>query len=64
MAFRGELGQASRGVTEMAIRGISGLWRRDKGSSQESEPRPEVRRKQAMLPRGGLRERQAGRLRG
>lgn len=56
MASRGELGQASRGVTQRAISGISELRRRDKNSSQEAEPKPEVRRKQAMLPSSAERE--------
>lgn len=63
MASRGELGQASRGVTQRALSGVTGLERRDKNSGQEAERGPEVRKKQAMLPSGGPRGRQIGRLR-
>lgn len=63
MASRGELGQASRGVTQRAISGITGLQGRDKNISQEAEPKPEVRRKQARLPSVGLRGKWKGRLR-
>lgn len=51
-------------MTQRAISGITGPWRRDKNSSQETEPRPEARRKQAVHPSGGLRARWVGRPRG
>lgn len=63
MASRGELGQASRGVTQRAISGITGLQGRDKSISQEAEPKPEVKRKEARLSSVGLRGKRKGRLR-
>lgn len=57
-ASGGELGQASGAGTQRAISGVTGPWRKNQIRSQEAEPRPEVRRKQARLPSAGRRGRQ------